>query len=57
MAVTWRHHPDDAYVSGAASVEELDEARRDAGWGRTVHHDDQDFVLASWTIAPAADAG
>ena len=56
MVVTWRHHPDDAHLSGSASVEELDEALGDAGWGRMVQHDDQDFVLASWAIAPHATA-
>jgi hypothetical protein len=56
VVVTWRHHPDDAHISGAASVEELDVALVDAGWGRTVKHDDQDFVLAIWTTASPATA-
>jgi ubiquinone/menaquinone biosynthesis C-methylase UbiE len=54
VAVTWRHHPDDAHVSGSTSVEELDAALVDAGWVRAVRHDEQDFVLATWTTAPQA---
>jgi ubiquinone/menaquinone biosynthesis C-methylase UbiE len=54
--VTWRHHPDDAHISGSASVEELDAALVDAGWVRAVRHDEQDFVLATWTTAPQSTA-
>ena len=56
VVVTWRHHPDDAHISGSASVEELDAALVDAGWVRAVRHDEQDFVLATWTTAPPSTA-
>jgi ubiquinone/menaquinone biosynthesis C-methylase UbiE len=56
VVVTWRHHPDDAHVSGSASVEELDAALVDAGWVRAVRHDEQDFVLATWTTPPQSTA-
>lgn len=48
VGVNWRHHPDDAYVSGADALAELDEAMRAAGRVRACWHDERDFVLASW---------
>jgi hypothetical protein len=52
VAVHWRHHPDDTYLSGAAATEELNRALARAGWQRQAWHDDRDFVAASWTAAP-----
>ncbi len=51
VAVHWRHHPDDTYVSGVAATEELDGALERAGWERQAWHDDRDFVAASWVPA------
>lgn len=52
VAVHWRHHPDDTYLSGAAATEELGVALERAGWQRQAWHDDRDFVAASW-LAPS----
>lgn len=48
VVVHWRHHPDDAFVSGAAATREADVRLRRAGWERRSWHDDPDFVAASW---------
>jgi SAM-dependent methyltransferase len=48
VAVHWRHHPDDTYLSGAAATAELGGALEQAGWQRQAWHDDRDFVAASW---------
>lgn len=50
--VHWRHHPDDAHLSGAAATDELDTALTTAGWTRTWRHDDTDFVMAGWLREP-----
>ena len=44
LAVHWRHHPADAYLSGAAMQEEIVASLVGAGWRRPVHLDDADFV-------------
>lgn len=49
ISVHWRHHPEDAHLSGAQVTDELDELVRGRGWDRRVRHEDEDFVLASWT--------
>lgn len=49
LAVTWRHHPGDAHLSGAAAQAELDTGLRAAGWRHRVGHREEDFVLDSWT--------
>jgi hypothetical protein len=48
VVVHWRHHPDDAFLSGAAATEEADTRLRGGGWERHTWHDDPDFVAASW---------
>jgi hypothetical protein len=48
VAVHWRHHPDDAFLSGAAATEEADAGLQLRGWDRHSWHDDPDFVAASW---------
>lgn len=48
VVVHWRHHPDDAFLSGAAATEEADAGLRGRGWERHSWHDDPDFVAASW---------
>ncbi len=54
VVVHWRHHPDDAFLSGAAATEEADARLRRAGWERHSWHDDPDFVAASWVRRPGA---
>lgn len=48
MSVHWRHRPHDAWLSGAAVQAEIDAHLRQRGWLRLVHHEDVDFVLASY---------
>lgn len=48
VAVHWRHHPHDAYLSGAHVTDELGGEMVRRGWSASVRHDDPDFVLASW---------
>jgi SAM-dependent methyltransferase len=48
VVVHWRHHPDDAFLPGAAATEEADTRLRRGGWTRHTWHDDPDFVAASW---------
>ncbi|WP_160145244.1 class I SAM-dependent methyltransferase [Phycicoccus sp. SLBN-51] len=48
VVVHWRHHPDDAFLAGAAATEEADGVLRERGWERVVWHDDRHFVAASW---------
>ncbi|MGV1008977.1 MAG: class I SAM-dependent DNA methyltransferase [Dermatophilaceae bacterium] len=50
VCVNWRHHPRDAYVSGADAVAELDEALTAYGWRRTVRHEEPQFLLWSWQV-------
>jgi SAM-dependent methyltransferase len=48
VAVNWRHHPDDAHVSGTSAIEQLDLALREYRWLPAVRHVDEDFLLCSW---------
>jgi SAM-dependent methyltransferase len=48
VVVHWRHHPDDAFLSGAAATQEADARLRCDGWARHTWHEDRDFVAASW---------
>jgi SAM-dependent methyltransferase len=48
VAVHWRHHPDDAHLSGQAVTEELGGALERQGWRWRSRHVDPDFVAASW---------
>ena len=48
VVVHWRHHPDDAFLSGAAATEEAGTRLSRRGWERRTWHDDHDFVAASW---------
>lgn len=52
LAVTWRHHPHDGHLSGAAAHAELGAALRARGWEQAVEHQEPDFVLHSWTTTP-----
>lgn len=47
LAVNWRHHPDDAYVSGEAAMAELAESLEDAGFVRAVRHEEADFIVST----------
>lgn len=51
VVVHWRHHPDDAHLSGADATEEADPLLQQAGWRQHSRHDDPDFVAASWVRA------
>lgn len=51
ISVHWRHKPHDAWLSGAAVQGEIDARLHQHGWQRVVHHDDVDFVLASYRRA------
>lgn len=51
-AVHWRHHPEDAYLSGAAVTDELGGALTAVGWSLAWRHDDLDFVMAGWLRTP-----
>lgn len=46
VAVHWRHHPEDTYLSGAAATRELHSVLTGAGFTRAVAHEDTDFVLS-----------
>ncbi|MGM7668601.1 class I SAM-dependent methyltransferase [Microbacterium sp. A93] len=46
VAVHWRHHPEDTYLSGAETTRELDSVLSGSGFLRTVAHEDTDFVLS-----------
>lgn len=48
VVVNWRHHPDDAYLSGTSAVEQLGRGLSQYGWRETVRHSDEDFILCSW---------
>lgn len=52
LAVTWRHHPHDGHLSGAAAHAELGAGLRARGWEQAVEHQEPDFVLHSWTMTP-----
>lgn len=45
VAVHWRHHPHDAYLSGADAQTEIVAHLTSSGWQRGVHLDDPSFVL------------
>lgn len=45
VAVHWRHHPHDGWLSGVEVEDETVQFLRDRGWSPTVHHDDTGFVL------------
>jgi SAM-dependent methyltransferase len=45
VAVHWRHHPQDAYVSGEQVQEEVVSALEPLGWRHVVQHDDRDFII------------
>lgn len=46
VAVHWRHHPEDTYLSGTETTRELHSVLTAAGFTRTVAHEDTDFVLS-----------
>ncbi|RLV48474.1 SAM-dependent methyltransferase [Nocardioides mangrovicus] len=52
LLVHWRHHADDAWLSGPAVHLEAGRALEAAGWTGRVHHVDADFVLDSWVRCP-----
>src|SRR3954451_21521507 len=52
VSVHWRHHPDEAYLSGAAATEELDADLTSAGWTAAWRHDEIDFAMAGWWRYP-----
>jgi SAM-dependent methyltransferase len=45
VAVHWRHHPQDAYISGEQVQEEVVSGLEPLGWRHVVQHDDQDFII------------
>ena len=45
VAVHWRHHPQDAYVSGEQVQEEVVGGLEPLGWRHVVQHDDRDFII------------
>lgn len=45
VAVHWRHHPHDAYLSGADVQIEVVDHLLAGGWRHSVHLDDPDFVV------------
>lgn len=51
ISVHWRHKPHDAWLSGAAVQGEIDAHLQRRDWQRLVHHEDVDFVLASYRRA------
>lgn len=48
VAVHWRHHPEDAHLSGLDATQELGAALVKVGWLQQSWHEDRDFVAASW---------
>lgn len=47
VSVHWRHHPHDAWLSGATVQDEIASSLTALGWSRAVRLDDPDFVLAT----------
>ncbi|MDO5495636.1 MAG: class I SAM-dependent methyltransferase [bacterium] len=47
VSVQWRHHPEDAYCSGADADAELAD-RLQVRFQRHVHHDEPDFVISTY---------
>lgn len=45
VSVHWRHHPHDAWLSGADTELEITEFLLSHGWVQTVRHHDEEFVL------------
>jgi SAM-dependent methyltransferase len=45
VAVHWRHHPHNAYVSGEQVQEEVVSGLEPRGWRHVVQHDDRDFII------------
>ena len=45
VAVHWRHHPQEAYVSGEQVQEEVVAGLEPRGWRHVVQHDDRDFII------------
>lgn len=45
VAVHWRHHPHDAYISGEQVQEEVVAGLEPRGWRHVVQHDDRDFII------------
>jgi 2-polyprenyl-3-methyl-5-hydroxy-6-metoxy-1,4-benzoquinol methylase len=45
VSVHWRHHPHDAWLSGADVESEVVEGLVGLGWRHRVRHDDRDFVV------------
>lgn len=48
VAVTWRHHPHDGFLSGEQAHRQLGQALEGAGWRSAVDHHEADFVLSTW---------
>jgi hypothetical protein len=49
VSLHWRHHPHDAWLSGADVQGEIGRRLTEHGWRPLVRHEDQDFVLGSFT--------
>lgn len=45
VAVHWRHHPTDAYISGEEVQAEIISGLEPRGWRHVVQHDDEDFII------------
>ena len=45
LAVHWRHHPDNGYISGEQVQEEVVAGLEPRGWRHVVQHDDRDFII------------
>ena len=52
VAVHWRRHPHDAWLSGAAVQAEMSETLLGHGWQLGVRLEDPEFVLNSWHRLP-----
>jgi cyclopropane fatty-acyl-phospholipid synthase-like methyltransferase len=45
VAVHWRHHPQQGYISGEQVQEEVVDHLEPRGWHHVVQHDDRDFII------------
>ncbi len=45
IAVHWRHHPHDGYISGEQAQEEVVAFLEPRGWRHVVQHDDREFII------------
>ena len=45
LAVHWRHHPQEGYISGEQVQEEVVDHLEPRGWRHVVQHDDRDFII------------